>query len=361
MNHNIRVSKTNKSRLSEVDFNNIPFGRTFSDHMFVARYENGEWSNPRIVPFGHIQLHPATLALHYGQSIFEGMKASVDQDGHPLLLRPEKHIQRLNASARRMCIPEFPEDLFIDAVHQLVAMDKAWIPPQDGSALYIRPLIFADGEFIGVQPSSSYTCLIFTGPVGPYYPKPVRLLVEEQFVRAAEGGVGEAKTAGNYAASLLPAQLAKQKGYDQILWMDAKEFKYIQEVGTMNIFFVIDGKVITPATDGAILKGITRDCIITILRDKGYTVEERKLTIREVVEAYDKGLLQEVFGSGTAAVVSQVQDITYRDKVMTLPPAEDQKISLLVKAEINGLRSGTVEDTRGWIVPVKEVVATVKS
>ena len=361
MNHNIRVTKTNKSRLSDVDFNNIPFGRTFSDHMFVARYENGEWKNPEIVPFGPIQLHPATLALHYGQSIFEGMKASVDPNGRPLLLRPEMHIQRLNASARRMCIPEFPEDLFLDAVHQLVDMEKGWIPPQEGSALYIRPIIFGDGEFIGVQPSSSYTCLIFTGPVGPYYAKPVRLLVEEEFVRAAEGGVGEAKTAGNYAASLLPAQLAKQKGYDQILWMDAKEFKYIQEVGTMNIFFVIDGKVLTPATDGAILKGITRNCIIAILRDKGYTVEERKLTIDEVVEAYDKGLLQEVFGTGTAAVVSQVQDITYREKLMTLPAAEDQKISLMVKAEISGLRTGTIEDTRGWVVPVKEAVATVKS
>ncbi|MEM1321249.1 MAG: branched-chain amino acid aminotransferase [Bacteroidota bacterium] len=357
MKFKINITKTNQSNLSNVDFDAIPFGRTFSDHMFVADYRDGKWTNPRIVPFGHFQVHPATLALHYGQSIFEGMKASVDKNGQPMLLRPEMHARRLNASAARMCMPDFPEDLFVEALHALVDIDRNWIPPKDGSALYIRPMMFADGEFIGVQASDSYKMLIFTGPVGPYYPKPVRLIVEEKYVRAAVGGVGEAKTAGNYAASLLPAQLAKKKGYDQVVWMDAKEFKYIQEVGTMNLFFVIDGKVVTPATDGAILKGITRDMIMTILRDKGYTVEERPISIDEVVEAYHKGLLQEAFGAGTAAVVAQVSDITYRDLQMDLPAPKDQKISLLAKSIINGLRSGEIEDTYGWTIPVKGAVA----
>ncbi len=356
MKYKIKITKTDQSRLSSVNFEDLPFGRTFSDHMFIADYRDGEWTNPRIEPFGPFEVHPATLALHYGQSIFEGMKASVGKDGQPLLLRPEMHAQRLNNSARRMCMPDFPEELFLEALHTLIDMDKGWIPPQDGSALYVRPLMFADGEFIGVQPSNSYKMIIFTGPVGPYYPKPVRLLVEETFVRATEGGVGEAKTAGNYAASLLPAKLAKSKGYDQVVWMDAKEFKYIQEVGTMNLFFVIDGKVITPSTDGAILKGITRNTIMTILREKGYSVEERPITIDEVVEAYKAGLLQEAFGAGTAAVVAQVSDITYRGLQMDLPDVADQKISLLAKSEINGLRSGEIEDTRGWIVSVRSGV-----
>ena len=353
MKIDIKVTKTLQSKLSQVDFNNIPFGKTFSDHMFVTEYVDGQWINPRIEPFAPFPMSPANLTLHYGQAIFEGMKASVSTEGQPLFFRPEMHVHRLNASAHRMCMPEVPGELFLEAIHKLVDLEKNWIPPHQGSALYLRPVMFANSEFIGVQPSQEYKFIIFTGPVGPYYPKPVRLKVETEYIRAAQGGIGEAKTAGNYAASLLPAKKAKEAGFDQILWLDAKEFKYVQEVGTMNLFFVIDGKVVTPQTDGAILNGITRNSIITILKDKGYEVEERLIAIDEIVEAYKAGVLDEVFGTGTAAVVAHVSDITYGDLKMTLPPVENRTVAEAAKQEINELRAGTKADDRGWVVPVK--------
>ncbi len=355
MKQQIQITKVQQSRVKDVDFDNIPFGRVFSDHMFTAEYENGEWKDFKIVPFANFNMHPASMALHYGQAIFEGLKAYRTDAGEALLMRPEMHARRLNASAARLCMPDFPEEVFIDALHQLVALDAAWIPPQEGSALYIRPYMFGNGGFIGVAPSDTYRMIIFTGPVGPYYPKPVRLIAEEKYVRAIEGGVGEAKAAGNYAASLLPAKKAKEAGYDQILWLDGKEFKYIQEVGTMNIFFVIDGKVITPSTDGAILKGITRDGFLRILAEKGYEVEVRPITIHEVVDAYKAGKLTEVFGAGTAAVVAKVADLTYQGFEMTLPPIDENSIGTVLKTEIDGLRAGTIADTRGWIIPVNKL------
>lgn len=354
MTHKIKITTTQHSRLSQVNFDDIPFGKVFSDHMFVADYKDGKWINPRIEPFGSFSMHPACMGLHYGQSIFEGMKASKSHDDRPLLFRPEMHARRLNASASRICMPEFPEDLFVEALHQLVSLDRDWIPTNEGSALYIRPFMFANDEFIGVRPSNSYKFIIFTCPVGPYYPKPVRLWVEQKFVRAVKGGTGEAKAAGNYGGALYPAKMAQERGFDQVMWMDAHDFKFIQEVGTMNIFFVIGDKVVTPATDGAILKGITRDSIMTILRDKGYTVEERPVTIDEIVEAYKAGQLKGAFGAGTAAVVSHVEAIGFGDLVMELPPMEKREIGEMVKAEINGIRAGLIEDKFGWIVPVKE-------
>lgn len=355
MNFPISISKVTNSRLPNVDFSNLPFGRTFSDHMFVADYKDGKWQDAKIVPFESFSMHPASMVLHYGQAIFEGMKASKGKDGEPLFFRPEEHVTRINASADRMCMPNVPKDLFLDAVNTLVDIDQGWIPPQSGSALYIRPYMFATDEFIGVRPSETYKFIIFTGPVGPYYAKPVSLIAEQTYARASRGGTGEAKCAGNYAASLLPARIAHEKGYDQVMWMDTEEFRYVQEVGTMNIFFVIDGKVITPATDGQILKGITRKSALTILKDKGYEVEEKPVDINEVVKAYQNGTLQEVFGTGTAAVVSHVAKIAYKDLVMELPPVSERKVGPAIKAEIDGLRSGTVEDTRGWIVPVRKL------
>lgn len=357
MKYSINIQKVKQSRLDSVDFDNIPFGRTFSDHMFVADYKDGEWQDLRIVPFAPFTMHPASMALHYGQAIFEGMKASKSVEGQALFFRPEMHAKRLNLSADRMCMPHLPEDLFLEALHLLVDMDKGWIPPKKGSALYIRPYMFATDEFIGVKPSQTYKFIIFTGPVGPYYPKPVSLIAEQKYVRAVEGGTGEAKAAGNYAASLLPARIANQKGYDQVMWMDAEEFKYIHEVGTMNIFFVIDGKVITPATEGCILKGITRDSAIKILKSKGIEVEERPVSIDEIVAAHKAGTLEEVFGTGTAAVVSHVYKVAYKDLVMELPPIEGRKISPMIKAEIDGLRAGTVLDMRNWVVPVGQMEA----
>ena len=353
MKHNFQVTKVQQSRVAEVDFENIPFGRVFSDHMFVADYRDGEWQDYRIVPFGHFTMHPATMALHYGQAIFEGMKASKSKDGDPWLFRPEMHAIRINRSAERLMMPAFPEDVFVEALHALIDIDAAWIPPQEGSALYVRPYMFATDEFIGVKPSETYRFVIFTGPVGPYYAKPVRLKVEQQFVRAVPGGTGEAKAAGNYAGSLLPSHLAQKEGYDQVVWMGGPNMKEIQEVGTMNIFFVIDGKVVTPATDGAILHGITRDSFLKILEEKGIPVEARKLTIDELVDAYKTGKLQEAFGAGTAAVVSHVAEITYQDLHMKLPAIEDRKVGPMLKDYIDGLRSGRVADTHDWVVPVK--------
>ncbi|MCB0560877.1 MAG: branched-chain amino acid aminotransferase [Lewinellaceae bacterium] len=354
MKYNIKITKTQNSHLPDVDFNNIPFGRVFSDHMFVAEYRNGEWTDLRIEPFGRFSIHPAAMALHYGQAIFEGMKASKSFDGKPLFFRPEMHAKRFNNSARRMCMPEVPESLFLEGLHQLVALDSDWIPPQEGSALYIRPYMFANDEFIGVKPSENYRFIIFTGPVGPYYPKPVSLIAEQEYVRCAiNGGTGEAKVAGNYAASLLPARKANAKGYDQVMWLDANEFKYVQEVGTMNIFFVIDGTVVTPSLNGGILPGITRDSILTIFREKGYPVEERNISTDELIEAHDAGKLQEAFGTGTAAVVAHVSKIAVGDKVMELPPVEQRKLGEMAKKEIDGRRSGKIEDTHGWIVRVK--------
>jgi len=350
---NIKISKTNKSRLSEVDFDNIPFGRVFSDHIFIAEYKDGEWTNPRIEPFHDFQMHPASMVLHYGQAVFEGMKASKSYEGKPLLFRPEQHARRINRSAARLCMPALPEELFLEALHELIALDSDWIPPQEGSALYVRPFMFATDEFIGVRPSNTYKFVIFTGPVGPYYPKPVSLWVEREHVRAVRGGTGEAKAAGNYAGSLLPAQKAQERGFDQVMWMDGHDFKYIEEVGTMNIFFVIDDTVITPALSGSILGGITRDSILTILSEKGYDVEERRISIDEVVKAYEAGTLQEVFGAGTAAVVAHVSKIGYGDLVMELPPVEERKIGKLAKHEIDALRAGKIKDTHDWIVPVK--------
>lgn len=355
--NNLKITKVQNSAVSKVDFDNIPFGKTFSDHMYVADYINGEWTNMEIRPLSNFSIHPGNLAWHYGQSIFEGMKATRDSEGTPLLFRPEEHIYRLNASARRMCMPEFPEAAFLEAVHTLVRLEKNWIPPQEGSALYIRPFMIAMDDAIGVRPSDTYKFIICTLPVGPYYAKPVKLKAEEQYIRAAQGGVGEAKTAGNYAASLYPAKLAKEEGYDQIMWLDAKEFKYIQEVGTMNIFFVIGDEVITPETEGTILKGITRKTIIEILKDEGYKVTERRISIDEVVAAADNGDLKEVFGAGTAAVIAVVDEIKYREKVIHLDPSS-YVVAPLAKGTINGLRNRSIPDSKGWVV---EAGATVEA
>ena len=353
MKYNIAITQVGQSRIGEVDFGHLVFGSQFCDHMFVAEYEGGQWVNPRIQPLQSFSMHPATMALHYGQALFEGMKATKTLDGRPVLFRPEMHARRLNASAERLCMPDFPEDLFMEALHHLVSLDAAWIPEGEDSAMYIRPIMISTDAIIKVKPSENYLLYIITSPVGSYYSRPVRLLAETHFVRAVRGGVGEAKAAGNYAASLLPTQLAQEKGFDQVMWLDGLNFEYIQEVGTMNIFFVIDGKVVTPETDGAILKGITRDSIIHLLRDHGYPVEVRHLSIHEVVEAYRAGKLQECFGSGTAAVVSNVSEIAYGDLLMQLPPVESFKIGNFAKDHINGIRSGRIPDPYGWVVPVE--------
>lgn len=343
----ISITKVAESKVGSVDFDNLPFGKIFTDHMYVAEYADGKWQNGEIKPMANFSVHPANMAWHYGQAIFEGMKASKHQDGTPMLFRAEEHAKRINASARRMCMAEYPEDAFVEAVTELVKLEQAWIPPQAGSALYLRPFMIATDEFIGVRPSETYKFIIFACPVGPYYAKPVSLIAEDTYARACNGGTGEAKAAGNYAGSLYPAGIAKQKGYDQVMWMDPVEFKYIQEVGTMNIFFVMNGEVYTPDLNGSILHGITRKSMIEVMRAKGYKVHEAPLSIDTVIEAYDKGQLDEVWGTGTAAVISMVNKIKAGDKVMTLD-SDGYKIGPMLKATIDGMRAGTVEDEFGW-------------
>jgi len=345
------VTKSPTSKISDLNFDDIPFGRSFSDHMFVADFKDGAWHDMRIEPFARFSVHPANIAWHYGQSIFEGMKATKSVDGTPMLFRPKMHVERLNRSAERLCMPKFPEQEFVDAVYELVKLEQEWIPKKEGSALYLRPYMVAMDEFIGVQVAKTYKFVIFCCPVGPYYSEPVKLKAETQYIRAAKGGTGEAKAAGNYAGSLYPAQLAREEGYDQIMWLDAKEYKYIQEVGTMNIFFVIDDTIITPEIDGCILKGITRDSSLQILKEKGYKVEERKISIDEVMAAGKNGSLREVFGTGTAAVIANVKEIGYKGDTITLDP-ETYKISTELKDTINGIRSTRLEDKFGWTVKV---------
>ena len=350
MNQEIAITRTAESRLEGLDFDALPFGKVFSDHMFVVDFVGGRWQDARIVPYGPMSIEPSNMALHYGQAVFEGMKATKTADGRAMLWRPEQHSRRINASARRLAMPELPESMFLAGLNRLVDLDKGWVPPAEGSALYIRPFMFATDCSVGVRPSTTYRFVIFTCPVGPYYTKPVKLIAETHYVRAVAGGVGEAKAAGNYAAAMLPALIAQQKGYDQVLWLDAKEFKYIQEVGTMNIFFVIDGTVVTPATTGAILRGITRNSMLHFLEEAGYPVETRPLSIDEVVAAHKAGTLSEVFGTGTAAVVSHVESILYLDYEITLPPVAEREVGPWLKNQINGIRSARIPDSHGWLV-----------
>lgn len=354
----LSIHLTSESRVSKVDFHNLPFGKIITDHMFEIDFDGKQWVNPRISPVEKMSIHPMNMALHYGQSIFEGMKASRSKDGTPLLFRPELHAKRMNASAKRMCMPEMPEEMFVEAIHAIVGLEQEWIPKIEGSALYIRPLMFATDEMVGVKASDTYKMIIICLPVGPYYPKPIKLLVEHHYIRAAQGGVGEAKTAGNYAAALYPSKLAREKGYDQILWLDAIHHKFVQEVGTMNIFFVFKNEIVTPDTSGTILKGITRASALEILRGEGHVVNERELSIDEILTRYQAGDLVEVFGTGTAALVANVEEIKYDDVTITLPN-NNWQISTSIRDEINGMRFGTIADKRGWTVPVKEVAVSV--
>ncbi len=350
MTPHIKVTKVAQSKVDALDFDNIPLGKTFTDHMFVCEYENGEWTSPRIEPLELIPTHPAAMALHYGQAIFEGMKATVGTSGVPLLFRPEQNARRLNESADRMGMPNVPEELFIEGLKQLVNLERNWIPPQEGSALYLRPFMYADEPFIGMRAATSYKFIIIASPSGPFFTKKIRLYAETQYIRAAAGGTGEAKAAGNYAAAILPTEEAKQKGYDQVLWLDAIEHKYIQEVGTMNIFFKVDGKFITPETDGAILKGITRDSVMTLLKDKGFEVIEKPITIDEIITYNEEGRLEEAFGTGTAVSIAMIEAIGYLGRTIELPEANP--VSQDVKSTLDAIKMEKEEDTHDWIVPV---------
>ncbi|RED43255.1 branched-chain amino acid aminotransferase [Winogradskyella eximia] len=355
MKSNISITKVETSKVDALDFNNIPLGTTFTDHMFICDYENGEWVTPRIIPMGLIPTHPAAMALHYGQAIFEGMKAYKDTEGTPMLFRPEENAKRLNKSADRMGMPHIPEDLFVEGLKELVGLEHNWIPPTDGSALYLRPFMYADEPFIGMRAATHYKFIIMASPAGPFFSKRIKLWAEKQFIRAAQGGTGEAKAAGNYAAAIRPTELAKAKGYDQVLWLDAAEHKYIQEVGTMNIFFKINGEFITPELDGSVLHGITRASVIEMLRAMNFTVTERKITIDEIKTASENGTLEEAFGTGTAVGIAYIQEIGLEGE--TIHVSDESPIGLEVNDTLNAIKTGKLDDQFNWMTKVnKELV-----
>lgn len=351
--YSLPVTKVERSKLNDIPLENIPFGKYFTDHMLEADYENGEWKNAEIKPYQPLLLSPALAALHYGQAIFEGIKAYKNSNGDAFIFRPQANFRRFNISAERMQMPPVPEELFIDGMRQLISLDKNWIPAKENHSLYIRPFMFSSDEVIGVKPSETYKFLIILSPTGPYYGAPMRIYVEEKYTRAAPGGVGFAKVAGNYGASMLVTAEAKAQGYDQVLWTDALEHKYVQEIGTMNVFFVLnDNKVITPGLDaGTILEGVTRDSAITILKDMGLTVEERAVNIDELIEAYKAGNLKEVFGTGTAATISPIKELKYKDFVMTFN-VDEWKTAFEMKRRLDDIREGRAADTKGWMVKV---------
>ena len=334
----IKITKATTSKLETVDINNIPLGKAFTDHMFICDYEDGVWKDARVVPLDTIPTHPAAMALHYGQAIFEGMKATVDADGNPQLFRPADNAKRLNFSARRM------------GMQALVNIERNWIPKQDGSTLYLRPFMYADEPHIGMRAATHYKFIIIATPAGPFFKERIKLWAEKQYIRAAAGGTGEAKAAGNYAAAIRPTEIAKSNGYNQVLWLDAHEHKYIQEVGTMNIFFKIDGKFITPKLDGSVLDGITRKSVMTLLKDFGFDLTERRITIDEIIEAEKNGTLEEAFGTGTAVNIAMIESIGYDGG--TIYVSDDNPIGEKVNYTLDGIKTGKVEDKFGWMLKV---------
>ncbi|MEX1001322.1 MAG: branched-chain amino acid aminotransferase [Crocinitomicaceae bacterium] len=351
--NNIQISKTQKSRLTEVDFNDLPFGKVFSDHMFEMDFADGKWQTPTIVPFKNLELHPATSALHYGQAIFEGLKAQKGKNGEVLIFRPDMNIKRFNESAKRMCMEEVPEELFMEGLKQLIELDKNWVPSNEGQSLYIRPFMIATDDYVGIKPSDRYKFIIITSPVGSYYADPVKVKIETYYTRAAEGGVGRAKAAGNYAASLYPAKLAAKEGFRQLIWTDAKTHSFIEEAGTMNVVFVINDTIITPdEKKDTILKGITKRSVLDIAKDWGYRVEERQVSVKEVIDALNDGTLQDAFGAGTAATIAPISHIGYEGTTYELPDIEGRAFSNKVKTYINDYKKGLLEDKYGWLVRI---------
>ncbi len=340
--------QTKKSRRSEIDFNNLEFGKYISDHMLMVDFVDNKWQAPKIVPFGDIPMSPAMLSIHYGQSVFEGLKAFRNKQGDICIFRPQKHSERFNKSLARMCMPEIPEELFMQGVHAIVETEKDWIPTAEGASLYIRPVAFAFEPRLRVKISDHFKFIILTSPAGAYFSAPTRLKVERTFVRAAEGGTGFAKCAGNYGGAFYPGQIARQEGFDQVLWTDAKEHKYIDEAGVMNIMFIIDGKLVTPKLTTALLDGVTRDSILKLAPALGMTVEERRVSVDEIAEAFKNGTLTEAFGTGTAAVVSPIASINIDGKDYKLPEPGVETFQLRAKQKLNHIRLGVDPEPYGW-------------
>lgn len=354
---NIRIERTNSPKAKPQDESKLGFGKIFTDHMFVMNYEEGKgWFDPRVIPYQPIELEPSAMVFHYGQEMFEGLKAYPTSDGRVLMFRPQKNIERANNTNKRICIPQIPEEDFLQALETIVSVDKDWIPKKDGTALYIRPFIIATDPFLGVRPSSTYLFVIILSPVGAYYESgldPVKIWIEDDYVRAVRGGIGEAKTGGNYVASLAAQVKAHDEGYSQVLWLDGVERKYIEEVGAMNIFFKINGKVVTPMLNGSILPGVTRASCIDLCKHWGMEVEERKISVDELVAAARDGSLEECWGSGTAAVISPVGCLRFGDEVMTIGNGGIGEVSQKLYDTVTGIQTGKLPDEFGWTIEVK--------
>ena len=354
----IKIIKTTTPKEKPAAGQPLGFGKIFTDHMFIMNYTEGKgWHDARIEPFHNISLSPAAMVYHYGQEMFEGLKAYKGPDGKVYLFRPDMNAKRTNATNDRLVIPQIPEEDFVQAVSAVVDVDRDWIPEAPGTSLYIRPFIIATDEFLGVAPSKTYLFMVILSPSGAYYASglaPVGIWIEDEYVRAVRGGIGFAKTGGNYAASLIAQQKAHDAGYSQVLWLDGVERRYIEEVGAMNIFFKISGKVVTPSLNGSILPGITRNSTIQLCRDWGYEVEERKISAEELLEAQRNGTLEECFGTGTAAVISPVGKLRYQDDVMTINGGNIGPLSQKLYDTITGIQTGILPDTKGWRVQVGE-------
>ena len=344
----IPVEHIAKSRLSTIDFNNLEFGKYISDHMVVADFKDGKWHEPTIVPFGDMLMSPAMLSLHYGQAIFEGMKAFWTSNGDINIFLPHKHHARMNKSLDRMCMPQVSEEMFVQSLHSLIELDKNWIPKSEGSSLYVRPFMFAYEARLGVKVADHFKFIIITSPVAAYQSKPYRLKVEDHYVRTAEGGTGFAKCAGNYGGAFYPTQVAREEGFDQILWTDSKEHKYIDEVGMMNVMFVVNGKLVTPKLSTSILDGVTRDSILALAKDMGMPVEERRVSIDEIETGLKNKTVTEAFGTGTAAVVAPIAIIRIKGQDLQIPEVKADSFQLRAKQKLQNIRMGTEPDVHGW-------------
>jgi branched-chain amino acid aminotransferase len=345
----IDIQQVKRSRITEVNFSDLPFGKVYTDHMFMADFRNGEWKNLRILPYGHVPMSPASPAIHYGQSIFEGMKAYHSKNGEVMIFRPLDNLKRLNISADRMSMPFVPEELFMESLTTLVDLDRKWIPTTDGSSLYIRPFLFSADEYIGIRPSQDFTFMIILSPVGAYYSTPVKVKIETHYTRAVAGGTGYAKAGGNYGGAIYPSKLAQDEGYHQLIWTDGRNHEYIEESGTMNVMFVINDTLVTPALSDSILDGITRDSVLQIARKWEMKVEERKISVSELVNAMEKGNVKEAFGVGTAATIAQIELIGYQGKNYTLPAVDKREFSNRVYQELEGLKRGLQPDPFNWV------------
>ncbi len=348
----MQITKTLQSNIQQIDFNNLSFGKCFSDHMFIVSFKNDEWQKPEILPYGPLSLNPGTHVFHYGQAIFEGMKAYKNKQDDILLFRPLENIKRLNRSADRLCMPRIDEAIFMQGLTTLLEIDKDWIPRSDNMSLYIRPFMIANSEFIRATPASEFKFIIITSPTSTYYSGKTNLKIEQKYARSVVGGTGFAKAAGNYAAAFAPTKKVQNEGFTQIIWTDAISHKYIEECGTMNIMFRIDDKIITPKLSESILGGITRDSIITIAKQKGIQVEERRISVSEIINYYKNGRLREAFGVGTAVTLNPIDSITFKNIVIDIEELNQDSYATVLKNELLAIQYGKIKDINCWTLKV---------